>query len=444
MPKFRFDQYQPDLDPESEDYNPPKQELEQDAANERAVRESLADIWLEIRDKGIGQTYFWGPEEEYKEEKLVRDPYDIFSEISYLEIDYLSQIKDPATKKELIDRIAKIEKIVYKHYIPFLDKSIELFGYYNSPEEKYFNQRKANDHLEKVEGEFFSGAEAAAEHSIDLGDEKEKIIFHAELGNLKSKLASYKKEPRYFTFERELIDIGSKWERFRFENMMANFGPQRIKISDDGGSRQENLRKFDEVLEKAESLKELATRMQDAETKDRSLKIANSFIYSMQREKMVYEQPERILRLEAKAKDVWQKAESGEMKSTVELNEILDEIKQVEKDGIWTDSYGRIMEEIKYRVNMAKRKLQGEEFVFEEAPKTRHDINKVPWACGVLGVKSTAKYEELRSAYRELAYKYHPDRVNNSEEANASAVENMKKINEAYDLLKKVATANKE
>jgi len=49
----------------------------------------------------------------------------------------------------------------------------------------------------------------------------------------------------------------------------------------------------------------------------------------------------------------------------------------------------------------------------------------------VLGVDSDASQSKIKEAYRQLAFKHHPDR--NSE--NAAAADEMKKINEAYAVL---------
>lgn len=50
----------------------------------------------------------------------------------------------------------------------------------------------------------------------------------------------------------------------------------------------------------------------------------------------------------------------------------------------------------------------------------------------VLGVSRTATDEEVKTAYRNLAKKYHPDRYVNSPLADVAA-EKMKEVNEAYD-----------
>ena len=55
----------------------------------------------------------------------------------------------------------------------------------------------------------------------------------------------------------------------------------------------------------------------------------------------------------------------------------------------------------------------------------------------VLGIDSSATDDEVKKAYRRMAMKYHPDRVAGmSEEMQRNAAEQMKEINEAYDVIK--------
>lgn len=55
----------------------------------------------------------------------------------------------------------------------------------------------------------------------------------------------------------------------------------------------------------------------------------------------------------------------------------------------------------------------------------------------VLGISRNASDDEVKSAYRDLARKYHPDNVANSDNPAASELfeEKMKEINEAYDTI---------
>ncbi len=55
----------------------------------------------------------------------------------------------------------------------------------------------------------------------------------------------------------------------------------------------------------------------------------------------------------------------------------------------------------------------------------------------VLGISRNATDDEVKSAYRDLARKYHPDNVANSDNPAASELfeEKMKEINEAYDTI---------
>ncbi len=56
----------------------------------------------------------------------------------------------------------------------------------------------------------------------------------------------------------------------------------------------------------------------------------------------------------------------------------------------------------------------------------------------ILGIDSTATNEEVKKAYRQMAVKYHPDKVSHlGEDVQHEATEKFKKVNEAYETIKK-------
>jgi hypothetical protein len=54
----------------------------------------------------------------------------------------------------------------------------------------------------------------------------------------------------------------------------------------------------------------------------------------------------------------------------------------------------------------------------------------------VLGLPPGSPKEEVRQAYRDLAQVWHPDRFSHSDRLEAKAQKNLKRINEAFEVLK--------
>ncbi|MFZ4583316.1 MAG: TerB family tellurite resistance protein [Paludibacter sp.] len=60
------------------------------------------------------------------------------------------------------------------------------------------------------------------------------------------------------------------------------------------------------------------------------------------------------------------------------------------------------------------------------------------WAYKTLEIESTATEDEIKKAYRRMAMKFHPDKVNNlGDDLKKSATEKFRSINEAYETIKK-------
>jgi DnaJ like chaperone protein len=71
-----------------------------------------------------------------------------------------------------------------------------------------------------------------------------------------------------------------------------------------------------------------------------------------------------------------------------------------------------------------------------KAPYMKH-VDR-DWAYKSLEIEPSATDEEIKKAYRRMAKKYHPDKVNElGEDVKKSATEKFRSINEAYESLKK-------
>jgi DnaJ like chaperone protein len=70
-------------------------------------------------------------------------------------------------------------------------------------------------------------------------------------------------------------------------------------------------------------------------------------------------------------------------------------------------------------------------------------IEETGYAYRILEVKSSATNEEIKKAYRKMANKYHPDKVNHlGEDFKKLAHEKFQKVNEAYEKIKKERNLN--
>ncbi len=76
------------------------------------------------------------------------------------------------------------------------------------------------------------------------------------------------------------------------------------------------------------------------------------------------------------------------------------------------------------------------DFISINAPFTKQTDSN--WAYKTLEIEPDATDEELKKAYRRMAMKYHPDKVNDlGDDVNKSATEKFRSINDAYENIKK-------
>jgi DnaJ like chaperone protein len=76
------------------------------------------------------------------------------------------------------------------------------------------------------------------------------------------------------------------------------------------------------------------------------------------------------------------------------------------------------------------------DFESVKAPYMKHVDSD--WAYKSLEIEPSATNDEIKKAYRQMAMKYHPDKVNDlGDDVKKSATEKFRSINEAYESLKK-------
>ncbi|MBN2747450.1 MAG: TerB family tellurite resistance protein [Bacteroidales bacterium] len=89
----------------------------------------------------------------------------------------------------------------------------------------------------------------------------------------------------------------------------------------------------------------------------------------------------------------------------------------------------RLMDEISYHMGINQADFNSIKAMFIENTESAYQI---------LEIDRTATNEEVKKAYREMAIKYHPDKVSHlGDDVKKSAEEKIKKVNEAYEKIKK-------
>jgi len=422
MPKVPRHEWEEQLEPTSKEYTPTYEELGKDYEAIRAVKYEIAHIKKQLGKKKIDP--YSGEEQRFS----AIDPDSLWDMLFYLRPDYLEKIKDPEAKAELEAKIKKLEEQVYKQYVPYIHAEINRFAWSNSPLEKY--KPRHTLHPEEIHDLFETARKILKFSKVS---EEDRIEFLSELDRLQEKLERYEKEPTLFTFE----ELESKLykELFSWKVYGHGYGEATIKLDDEKTYAKE-LKYYNDLIDKAKKLQEIATEMQDANIKEECTKRANSIMFSTEREKAKFEFPKEYAELEAIIKDLLQRAKNNETIDDVELQQVEKKLKEFEKKSSY--KFPKSKYSLKNLFEGVKKILSGEEFE-EEMDETIAEAGFL-WAWNVLGVDEKTSLAEVKKAYRKLALKYHPDR----NKGDKTAEEKMKKINQAYAFIERLEKMKKK
>ena len=86
--------------------------------------------------------------------------------------------------------------------------------------------------------------------------------------------------------------------------------------------------------------------------------------------------------------------------------------------------------------NYRKRRTQEQNNYKYQRTTTQQTYNSKKWAYDELGIPENSSPDEIKKAFRKLAQKYHPDKLNNASEREVKyATEKFRKVINAYEAL---------
>jgi hypothetical protein len=414
MPKIPKGEWGEFTDPESEEYAPDLGEIQEERKIEGEVQEELAHI--ESLLKHGEEDLYTG---EVKQFSSI-SPEDLWDQLMYLHVDFVEKVKDPELKAKLTNQIEATERKVYKQFIPFIKSRVYLFGWFHSPLEEFKVQKVNPDEI----ASYFKDARKVLEHF--KVPEDDMLDFIVELERLEEKLSRYQNEPSLFTFEKIEEELHKDLFSHEFDNW-PNYGKAKGSFDSDS-ARTEQLKSFEKLFGKAHQLKEIADRMLSREIKDSCIERASSLLFYVERAKREFEAPREIIAAEAELNDLISRIKNGEKIDSSLVEDWRSKIAGLDENYSRIDRDG--IKKLNKQFQNIEKLLNGES-VDEDGDRFTKKVENIDWAWTMLGIEKDASEKDVKSAYKKLARKYHPDRNPGS----AEAVKKMSQINEAFEFV---------
>lgn len=190
MPKMSDREMGGFFDPESEEFSPTKNNIDDDERAGEAIGQELHYI-QEVLSRPRQDLY---SNEESKFNGI--DPEYLWDRLMHLDGD-LKKIRDKELKNQLKAEILAMDQKIYKQFIPFIESRINSFGYQNSPLEEKFERAHTIDSEDIYEDLM----RALRELDHFKFPEEKNIDYLNELDALKDKFERYRSEATLFTFE---------------------------------------------------------------------------------------------------------------------------------------------------------------------------------------------------------------------------------------------------
>jgi hypothetical protein len=356
---------------------------------------------------------------------IVTDPNDFWDDLRDVRTEQVEKLKDAELRENLEREIAKVDQEVYQQFIPYLESMIDVYGRQNSPLEEH----KPRYQIDQAEIEAnFDQARWAAQH-FHVTDEQ-RTEYDSELERLQEKFDRYQNEPGLFTFERKEAELQQELHDVDFQSIGWGYGQAVEKGLSASESTETASLRFEILYAKVRVLHEVAGQMsaetirKNCEARAASLKDFLDFL------KAESDAPRELLSLEGQLKDLMQRLTKGEPVEDQEL-ESIDARLLPYKKGVGAQ-FGKLMDRLIAMSKKARRLMSGET-VDEDEDHLSVGYGDIYWAWVILGVDREASEDTVKSAYRRLVMKYHPDR-NRIRGAN----EKMQQINEAFECITRV------